>query len=228
MKASDLSAKIKESGITPFVLYDEADDDNNLLRVNSVLDEFLSNLKAIGITAVLLKTKKLSQEDFEKEIQVEGDDEESEEDRIIDISSIIIELESYKSFIGTDAFQAIECVISGRIVSYEVKEEWWDKFKELRDTAYEKVDEDQGKALEMEEIRQEEEEKEAEENEKRLLKSLDEFLKDEEFTSLPTQRAMMSYVMDKMPELENLPVKDVRSRIQRLHGRIDAKRKRRN
>ena len=119
-------------------------------------------------------------------------------------------------------------MISGRVTSYEVKEEWWEKFKELQEMAYEKIDEDQEKALEMEIIRQEEEEQEVEEKEKQLLKSLDEFLKDEEFISLPTQRAMMSYVMDKMPELENLPVKDVRSKIQRLHGRIDAKRKRRN
>ena len=227
MKSSDLSAKIKENGITPFVLYDEAEGDDSL-RVNSELDEFLSNLKTIGVITVLVKKKKLSQKDFEKEIQVESDDEESEVNQIIDISSIISELETYKRFIGADAFQAIECVISGRVTSYEVKEEWWEKFKELREKAYGKIDEDQEKALEMEIIRQEEEEQEAEEKEKQLLKSLDELLKDEEFISLPTQRAMMSYVMDKVPELENLPVKDVRSRIQRLHGRIDAKRKRRN
>jgi ribosomal protein L25 (general stress protein Ctc) len=227
MKTSDLSTKIKENGITPFVLYDEAESDDSL-RVNSELDEYLSNLKTIGVITVLVKTKKLSQEDFEKEIQVESGDEESEENRIIDISSIISDLESYKRFIGADAFQTIECVISGQITSYEVKEEWWERFKELRETAYEKIGEDQEQALEMEITRQEEEEKQAEEKEKRLLESLDEFLKDEEFISLPTQRAMMSYVMDKVPELETLPVKGVRSKIQRLHGRIDAKRKRRN
>jgi uncharacterized damage-inducible protein DinB len=227
MKTSDLSAKIKENGITPFVLYDEAKDDDSL-RVNSELDEFLSNLKTIGITTVLVKTKKLSQEDFAKEIQIENDDEESEEKRIIDISSIISDLESYKKFIGADSFQTIECVISGRIALYEVKEEWWERFKELREIAYKKIDENHEKALKTEEIRQEAEEKEAEENEKRLLKSLDEFLKNEEFTSLRTQSAMMSFVMDKVPALENLPIQDVRSKIQRLHGRIDAKRKRRN
>ena len=56
MKTSDLSAKIKENGITPFILYDEIDDDGTL-RVNSELDEFLLNLKTIGVITVLVKTK---------------------------------------------------------------------------------------------------------------------------------------------------------------------------
>ena len=227
MKTSDLISIIKEKGITPFVLYDETDDEG-ASRVHSELNDFLSNLKTIGVTTVLVKKKQLSQEDFEKEIKVESDEEGFEEDRIIDIASIVSDLENYRRHIGTEAFHTIECVIAERIISLEVKEEWWEKFKELREIAYEKIEEDQEKALELEELRQEAEEKESEENEKRLLKSLDEFLKDEEFTSLPTQRAMMSYVMDKLPELENLPAKDVKARIQRLHGRIDAKRKRKN
>ena len=60
----------------------------------------------------------------------------------------------------------------------------------------------------------------------KILEKIDKLIDDEEFCKLPTQRSMMSYVMDNFPEIhKQVPLPYIKERLQLIHGRVDAKTK---
>jgi len=101
-------------------------------------------------------------------------------------------------------------------MEFETREPWWNEFLELWSEAREIVEERH--AVESQRLEAVEEQ-----NNEIVLSRMRGLINDEQFLSLPTQRAMRAYALEAIPELEEFTDEFVKSEIQTITAKIHAR-----
>ena len=148
---------------------------------------------------------------------MDNDDEESEiESEVIDLCKLNATLDKYKEYIGQVGMFKLSISAHDDHVSFYINEDWWIEFIELWSETTNRIEGDQEAAHAQ--IRAAQEQKD-----KQLLKTLNGLIRDADFVCLPTQRSMIEYAKDKIPELEDVDAVTIKVEIQNLHAKIKAR-----
>jgi len=178
------------------------------------LDEYIEAVHVLGASAIFIFTETLEEERFQFEL--ESDDEFEVEPEIIDLCKFNPTLEAFKEHIGQVGMFKLTIPVPDAHVCFYINEDWWLEFiKQWGDTT-ERIEDDQEAAHAQLRAAQEQ-------REKQTLKSLASLIRDEDFVRLPTQRSMIEYAKEKIPELEAVDAVTLKGEIQILHAKIRAK-----
>lgn len=218
MNLQSLKEKIKAAKLHPIHLEGsplERDKRRDVFIGN--LDEYFEAAHILGASAVLILTETLEAERFLYELESNNGHEESEGDAaVIDLCKFNPMLEKYKEHVGKVGMFKLTIPVPDAQISYYINEDWWLEFIQLWSETTDRIDDDQvaaqAKLRAAQELR-----------EKQVLKALGNLIRDEDFVRLPTQRSMIEYAKEKLPELETVDAITLKSEIQNLHAKIKAK-----
>jgi hypothetical protein len=191
------------------------------------LDEFIKAAKVLKSDVVFVSRWVLEVDDFkydpsevEDADQVgeeEDDAENTSDDRQIDLAAVLPALEKFKQHIGESCAYKFSLLLPPDGLDLFIEEPWWSEFLDLHEDAVARVEED------LESITERQREERDAKNEV-FLGRLRELVHDTDFVRLPTQKAMLAYALDKMPELEAIDLTTLQAEIQNLNAKIAAKR----
>jgi hypothetical protein len=164
---------------------------------------------------------------YEAEIDDEPLDEDGSGDELsgsseeIDLSTVMPKLLDYKKYLNKECSFELSLFCKNNVLKYYQADKWLLEFQELRETAIEQIEEDESERLERLE-------KAKREREKDLVAKLRNLIKDSDFVSLSarkdsTQRAMQTYALEAIPELQELSQERLKEEIRFLSDRIKAK-----
>lgn len=179
------------------------------------MDEYLEAVKSLRSDVIFISAIRITEEHF---LYLDDDDEDEDDADadIIDLCSVVPELNKLKKRIGEDGHFDLSVSITSGNLSFSIHEEWMEHLVELLNKARDLVNENRDSELAL--IREEEIAKS-----KEVLKKLHGLISDKDFVRLPTQRAMQEYAIDKFPELEDVADHDLKLEIQSLKAKIQAK-----
>jgi len=225
MDAAELKGLIVKHSfhVIPVLMPD--DDTDQLPRFEGTLDEFWVAAKALETKAMFLVVMQIEESDFQKDIssenvpRIDADEEDDAfdgEKHTIDLEEELPSISKFRQHIGKDC--AFILIAKGGFAELDflITEKWWDEFQEEAEKAVELWMDQRGKQFE-------EGEAETRKRTTELLALLKALMGDHEFCLLKTQRAMLAYAIEKIPELEELGEAILKPEIQILHARIEAK-----
>lgn len=210
MKLSELLSQLNGEGLFPIRVESIPEDDDDMTFAGSV-SEFIQAAKVMRSPMVFVSTFTLSEEHFLRNSSDEDDANEP-----IDLCRVVPELNNLKGRIGEDGHIDLSVPAPKGSLTLQIVEDWMLTFSELHSQALRLL-----RQASQEEHAQEEAIEEA--RTQHLLKNLRGLITDPEFVRLPTQRAMLAYAIDDFPELETLEESVLRTEIQNLKARIDAR-----
>lgn len=220
MTATELKELIVKNGFHPVPVLSPDGDDDKLARFAGTLDEFWAAAKALSTKVVFLMVHQMDDSDFERSASNDSpsyrDDDEDDDGEMIDLEEVLPSISKYRKHVGKDC--AFILVTKGGCaeIDYLLSEPWWIEFQEDAAKAVETW-------MERHEAETEAEEAETEKRNNELLKQLRSLISDKEFCCMRTQRAMLAYAIEKLPELEELGEFVLKPEIQTLHARIEAR-----
>lgn len=178
------------------------------------LPEYVEAVHALGTSVVLVFTEVLNEHRFHyapRENSPPPDDAGS-----VDLCAIKPGLSKFKNKIGETAMFKLSAAMAGGNLSYYINEKWWLDFMKLWEDATDQVELEY--ATTQARIQSDREAKN-----RNVLKALADLIHEEEFVTLPTQRAMIAYALDKVPGLTAVDEIALKAEIQTLHAKIKAK-----
>lgn len=215
MNFDHLKAELRTAKLIPIHVKDSPLDKfaRELDFVGS-FQEYIEAVTVIGIPYVLVLTEILDGDRFlylgDEDLDFrEGLDE-------IDLLSIAPALKKFEKRIGQIGMLKLLAPMGEKYLAYYINEDWWLEFIKLWEEATEQVESDRTEA----ETRARES---RESEDRRLLGALSELIHDQHFVSLPTQRAMIAYAGEHIPELDQIDDNILRAEIQTLSAKIKAK-----
>ncbi|MGH7239836.1 MAG: hypothetical protein ACREHG_07185 [Candidatus Saccharimonadales bacterium] len=211
-----LSQSIRSAGLFP-VRVELTHDQDEDMRVSGSLEDYLAAVKALQSPVIFIGTFELTERYFiyEADDNRLGEDEDDDGEEM-DLRTIQPKLKSYSSRIGETGWFQLAAPMANGSLTFSIEEEWWTQFYEILDAAKESVQEDRSAA-------QEEVEAEEERQKDVARKKLQNFINNEDFRRLKTQKAMREYAIDKYPELAEWDNFELKEEIQNLAARIEAK-----
>lgn len=223
MELETLKEKLRASRLHPIHVAASGlleEDEGNYIFLGT-LEEYLEAIRAIGAPIVLISTMSLEKELFlylpEESVSEEQEGEVSGEDlEEIDLCSIAPALCDFKSHIGQTAIYKLSATLPNRTLNILINEPWWTDFSQCRESAVEQVDNDLEAAAEKSRAAQEAKYRD-------VRNSLRALIHDPDFVRLPTQKAMLVYAIDSIPELKTASNHGLRAEIQELHAQIKAR-----
>ncbi len=222
MDFETLKEKIRAAKLYPIhVASGPLDEDEGDTVFLGTLEEYFDAVRAVGAPVVLVSTEIFDEERFwylpeDVPPEEQGEDTEEKEIESIDLCSIVPALRDFKNRIGQIAIHKLSAALPKGSLDFFINEAWWTEFSEQSESAKEKVDDNLDAAAAKSRAAQESKQKEA-------LNALKALIRDPDFVRLPTQKAMLAYAADKIPELEVVDDYDLRAEIQDLHARIKAR-----
>jgi hypothetical protein len=224
MNGAELKEQILKNGLYPIPVCMPADDSSRP-RFEGTLDEFWAAAKALGAKAVFLEIRQMDESDFEQELSSkhvpridEDDDDDSFDGQTytVDLEQTSPSISKFRKYVGKDC--AFVIIAKGEFAELDflITESWWDEFQDEAEKTVEAWMEKRGEQAEEVEAKTAKRTKE-------LLGQLKALMNDREFCLLKTQRAMLAYAIEKIPELEELSEFVLKPEIQTLHARIEAK-----
>lgn len=214
MNLDDLNAQIQSVGLHPIRVESVLDRSGDLRFVGS-LAEYLQAVKAVKSSFLLVSTVVLSEDHFfYSESDQDDDDPDPEEE--VDMCTVLSTLSVFKERIGEVGHFDLSAPMASTSLTFAIIEDWWREFVEQHSAANSIIREERDAELAK---------LDAAEVEKTHLvtEQLRALIDDKRFTSLPTQRAMREYALEKLPELDMLDPQDIKREIQDLSARIHAK-----
>lgn len=213
MILTDLLSKLRKEGLFPIQVEELPSHRENLAFVGS-LSEYIEAAKALQSTVIFISTITLSNEHF---LWSDPDaDYETSSDERVNLCQIVPELKNFTCRIGQHGHINLSVSWLNGSLTLAVIEDWMVEFIELYSQAQELLC-----RASLETHAQEDAAEEA--RRQHLLGNLRGLIEDEDFVRLPTQRAMLAYALDDFPELESLEAAVLKSEIQNLKARIDAR-----
>ncbi len=179
------------------------------------LDEYFEAVQAFRTPVILIWTETFDELDFFHSPGNENELSDGDAD-LIDLRSIAPALREFKKHVGSIAMYKLSAALTNGSLDFFINEAWWDAFLELRETATDQVDGDLAASEAKSKADQEEKNRDA-------LTALAALIRDPHFARLPTQKAMMAYAVDRIPELQTIDEYVLRAEIQNLHAKIKAK-----
>jgi hypothetical protein len=210
MNVSDIVNKVRSAGLSAVQVETVRDDDDDIRPVGD-LDAFLTALKSLGVSVVLLEAAELTDEFF-----YYGDLDEDDEERI-DLRDSEKKLRSFESRLGEVGFIRLWAPSSHGHLTHELEDSWWTSLRDLIDSATTAVE----STLSEESDRQSTEEAAEWKDVRAKLMVLSE---DPSFQKLKTQRAMLQCALERLPELENWDPSDLKGEIRILAAKVEVQR----
>jgi ElaB/YqjD/DUF883 family membrane-anchored ribosome-binding protein len=217
-KAQELITKITEGwkGIRPIhVASLDYDGNANELLYRGDLEGFLDDLTAVGINAVFVTSRKLSEDQFSGVIRPDGKRDDAEE---VDLTTLVDGMSDYKIHMGEECDCHLRASLpEGVTLHLFLFEDWYREFDALLNEANEQL-------REMEEDAKAERRQAKENAEKMLLERLNALADDPAFRALRTHRAMISYAIERIEGLSELGEMKVKQAVALLADKIGLKR----
>lgn len=218
MTAAELKELIVKNGLHPVPVLNAGGDSEDMPRFEGTLDEFWAAAKALSSKVVFLQVHQMDEDDLKRPVSNEDSYRPGEEDEgdIIDLEEVAPSMSKFRKHLGKDCAFILTAKGGFADIDYLLTEPWWDEFQQEASRAVDT----------WTERREAEKAEESAENEKKndeLLKQLRALIGDKEFCRLRTQRAMLAYALEKLPELEELEEFVLKPEIQTLHARIEAR-----
>ena len=237
MKKDEIIKLIQSANIFPIPV--EAVNDTRKMHpdmdFSGSIEKFFEAVKALNIPAIFLLTETLGDEYFVYDPEPSVDDEcvdiQSEANEVsteleqVDLTAYLPSFAYYKKYIGQERGTVL--IAKSNIVSlgFLVTAPWWEAFQEQRSAAIAKVDAEIEARREKTACLREEEDVARERVEDELISKVRCLLDDRDFCKIPTQRGMMAYALENLPELEEVDEDRLKQEIQKLSDRIKARRR---
>lgn len=179
------------------------------------LEEYIKAVQVIAAPAVFIRIEILDEFDF---FHQRSDQEISSNDEtdLVDLRSIAPALRVFEKHLDATATYLFSSALTADSLDFVIDEPWWIEFLRARRTAVDQVDEDF--AASEAKARAERQSKN-----QHVLALLKDLINDKDFSRLPTQKAMVAYAAEKIPELQDVDDATVRTEIQNLHAKIRAR-----
>lgn len=178
-----------------------------------VIEEYFEISQILGVKAIYIQTDILEDEDFHYNEDASNPDNELD---AIDLCSFDPLIKEFKKYLGEICVFKLSMPIHGKDLSFYINEDWWIEFFKLRQEMGNRISSSNETARAK--LREQQEKKN-----RKTLKSLNDLIADEFFTSLPTQLAMAEYAKEKIPALEEIHPSVLKIEIQTLQAKIKAK-----
>lgn len=189
------------------------------------LEVFFKATEALDSKVIFWAAENLQPEDFKytaafsDDLDVDDEYDETDEEQLyeVDLTVGYPPLAEFKKYLNTaHSFRLTAKGVRAELLYLE-SEKWWGEFLREKKVAISKVHDN------LAAIRKKmEKEREAREAElEKLVKGL---INDPEFVMVPTQRGMMTYAIEKYPELEEMDWEYLKILVQNLSDKIKTKR----
>jgi hypothetical protein len=216
MELEAVKEKIRASKLHPVQVVDDLFGESARgHRFIGSLEEYLDALRAVGALAVFIRATEFDEEDFFHAPEDEGNLPASESE-YIDLRSVVPELRAFEKHRDTIAMYKLSGALAADSLNFVISEPWWMEFLKLRATATDQVDGDRAASEAKSKADREAQDRKA-------LAALGGLMKDANFARLPTQKAMLAYALDRIPELQNVDELLIKVEIQDLNAKIRAK-----
>lgn len=222
MTSKELNALIASHRLHPIPINTLNPEAPEIPRFKGTLDEFWTAAKALGSKVVFLMAMQMDEADFQREVPSEdvpplpeGDDEFDGE-YLVDLLERQPALSKYRKFVDADCAFILQAKGGIADLEFFLAEAWWEEFQQDAEKVIESWIAE--RARRAEDCRAERGRRA-----EGLLKQLRALINDQEFCGQRTQRAMLTYAIDKYPDLEELGEITLKPEIQRLRDRIEAK-----
>lgn len=222
MPLHTLLQKLTDVGFFPIRIEGSTDkSDSNGLVFLGDLDEFIKTAKFLKAEFIFVVNTTLSKSDFEYETNGEDVGQGDEDENINPLEpfylpSIVPKLKGFEKHIGADCKYRLFIPTPNRILEIYIEEPWWKEFVTLIVEAVSKVEQDIESARATKRA-------ELEARRADALSKLRKLTTDNDFIRLPTQKAMLVYAIDKIPELETIEQSILQTEIQNLYAKLTAK-----
>jgi len=216
MELEALKEKLRAAKLHPaHVEGSPLDDDVRGHTFIGSLEDYFDAVRAIGTPIVLISTETLEEERF---WYAPGDEDgiSAEETEPIDLCSIAPKLRAHKEHIGKIAMYKLSAALTTGTLNFFINEPWWLEFMKLWGSATDRIDDNKAATEARSKADQQAKDRDA-------LNALGALIRDPDFVRLPTQKAMIAYATEKIPELETVDDFALRAEVQNLHAKIKAK-----
>lgn len=216
MEIESLREKLRAAKLYPVQVEGSPVDENSRgHRFIGSLEEYLDAMRAIAAPAVFIRTEAFDDLHFFHSPESQ-DDQPDDDSELIDLRSIATGLRTFERHIGAIAMFRLSATLTTDSLDFVINEPWWIDFLKLRETATDQVDGDLAAAEAKSKADQQSRDRNA-------LAALNGLISDPNFAHLPTQKAMIAYAVDQIPELESVDETALKVEIQNLHAKIKAK-----
>jgi hypothetical protein len=216
MELEALKEKLQAAKLHPaHVEGSPLDDDVNGHTFIGSLEDYFDAVRAIGTPIVFISTETLDEERF---WHAPGNEDETsaEETEPIDLCSITPALRAHKAHIGKIAMYKLSAALTTGTLNFFINEAWWLEFIKLWGSATDQIHDKKAASEARSKADQQAKDRDA-------LNALGALIRDPDFVRLPTQKAMIAYAAEKIPELETVDDFALRAAVQNLYAKIKAK-----
>lgn len=232
MKTEKLIDTLESNGLHPIrVVFNKSKDPD--IFVAGDLDYFIQSIKALGETIVFVDEYIFDESYFHHEVDSEvygeygdkSEENEAEEDSpsSIYLPAILNPLDGFKNHIGETAIIGLTVFFREKKLGYIHSVEWYAEFETLCEEAIVKFEEREKELRDEVEKSRASLEEAKKKQEKVLIERLKKLVNDRKFAKLGTQRAMQTYALEAIQELDELDPDILKAEIQSLSDRIKAK-----
>lgn len=216
MDLSELKAILHAASFYPVHVEDDVDEVRGL-KFKGSLDEYLDAVRVLDKKVIFIASQEFNEDDFQSEFKGRTYDDEEEkfqyEVEEIDLCEINPAFKKFKERIGQVCIFKLSSSISEESLTFYIQADWWDEFSIIYNETVYTVVEDKTAIQERIKVAQKEKSKE-------LIKTIHELRHDKDFAGLRTQRAMLAYAKEKVPEVENISPSILRKEIQALYDKL--------
>ncbi|GAA5164976.1 hypothetical protein [Viridibacterium curvum] len=212
MDISEIATSLQEFELQ-LVEVEEWSGKPHTVKVKGELSVFCTTAKALGCSVVFAASQTLDSDDFEISLETSSYPSVSIDLDLIDHDP---SLSRYKKYIGQIGAYSLYAPFIQGYLSIDIEESWYLKFWEAASAAA-------SVGIEKEKRQQEEREIKTQERRTALLKKLNALVCDKEFMSMSTQKQMLAYAIENIPELAEVPNPDLKRAVQEIDAKAKAK-----
>jgi hypothetical protein len=216
MDLVELKEKIRASKLHPIQVEDSIDpDDAEGLSFVGSLEEYLESVSVLDEKAIFIATEELTEENFVYELKSRSfeDDEDGVQFEEFELCEINPALKRFKAKIGEIGAFRLFSSLSKDNLNFYIIENWWEEYVAESVEIVEQIKADKQEAYER--IKEGKKEKND-----ALVKAIRSLIKNEDFCKLSTQRAMINYANENIPDLDELEPKVFKLEIQKLYDKL--------
>lgn len=218
MRREDLFAQLRAQSVVPVALSSLGDEGSRsqLWDFDGSFDEFVQVAKELEVRAIFVVTFAFDENDFMYDPSDDEEDEIIDEDgEPIDLTQLRPALARFRKHVGElVGYELVVSVGNDILVRFSnFGEEWYSQFSDLKDDAIAQRRAAGGGAREAEE-------KAAQARQAAVHERLDSLATDSEFMRLPTKAAMLAFMRERVPEVDDeLDPRQRTSKVAELYAR---------